>query len=214
MAVTDFQKKNNQESYVVADNVRDQVLECAKDFKTSWVSLGRLLFTIWQDKMYRSWGFDKFDSYVQRDVGLNKDLSMKLLKTYYFLEQEEPQYLQDDFKDTREALNVPGYDAVNVLRLAKQKRELSKDDYASLRKSIFDKGKDASEVRKDLTAILKERKEVDPDEEREHRNAAAIRKLVYSLKSFEKDMNVLKLLPDELLKETKKLAEKLEKQLT
>ena len=51
------------------------------------------------------------------------------------------------------------------------------------------------------------------EEERDKRNEAAIRKLYYALNLFDKDMAVLKLLPDDIVKEAKELMTKLEKQL-
>ena len=92
------------------------------------------------------------------------------------------------------------------------KKELLKDDYIKLKKAVFDKGKDASTVRQDLTAIMKERKPVDPEEERDKRNEAAIRKLYNALDAFKKDMEVLKLLPGDIVEEAQGLMSKLEGQ--
>jgi hypothetical protein len=208
MAVTRFNKTD-----IVTDNIREKILDQSKFFKTSWIELGRSLFTAWQDKMYKSWGYQRFEDYIKKEVGLNKELSMRLLKTYYFIEQEEPQYLKEDFAESRESPTVPSYEAMNVLRLAKQKKEITREDYATLRKSIFDKGTDAAVVRKDLTAMIKERKEVDPDEEREKRSEQSMRKLILSLKLFEKDMYALKLVSDDVREDAKELLDRLEKQL-
>ena len=97
--------------------------------------------------------------------------------------------------------------------MAKQKKELLRDDYLKLRNGVFNKGRDASSIRQDLTAILKERKPINPEEEREKRNEAAIRKLYNALNLFEKDMEVLKLIPGDIVTEAKELLAKLEKQL-
>ncbi len=209
----DVKPQRKVESSMLRDDLREQILDHSKGFKKSWVKLGQALYAVWQDKMYHAWGFEKFEDYTEKEVGLNKQTSMKLLKAYLFLEQDEPMYLSEEFFTTREASKVPGYEEVNVLRLAKQKKEINKDDYSDLRKSVFEKGKTASAVRKDLTAIMKERKQVDPEEERDKRNEAAIRRLVGSLKSFKNEMDALKLLPGELLVETKNLMDKLETQL-
>lgn len=196
-----------------ADQIRAQLVEHCKDFKTSWVKLGQALYPVWKDKLFFAWGFDKFEYYTQEELGLKKETALKLLKTYFFMEQNEPAYLKEEFTQDREAARVPGCDEVNVLRLARNRKELNKDDYYKLHKAVFEDGKDASSVRKDLTAIMRERKDVDPDEERELRNEAAIRKLAYALKSFYKDMETLKLAPAELIEEAKDLLEKLEKEI-
>ena len=62
-------------------------------------------------------------------------------------------------------------------------------------------------------ALLRERKPVDPEEERDKRNEAAIRRLYNALNLFDKDMGALKLLPDDIVNEAKELMNKLEKQL-
>lgn len=206
-------KRSNMRPDVTSELLRSQIRQHSKDFKTSWVNLGQALYSVWRDKLFYTWGYDKFEYYVEQEVGLPKQLSLKLLKSYFFLEQEEPEYLKRQFSETRDASKVPGYEAVNVLRLAKQKKELLRDDYLRLKKAVFDKGKDASTVRQDLTAILRERKPIDPEEERDKRNEAAIRKLYNALNSFEKDMEVLKLAPDNIVEEAKGLMAKLEKEL-
>lgn len=205
--------KRLQDTDVLSDNIRKRVLTYSKDFKTSWVNLGQALYAVWQDKLYHIWGYEKFEHYTEKELGMKKSTALKLLKTYYFLEDNEPAYLKKEFAETREPVHVPGIDEINVLRLAKGKKELMKQDYDQLKRSVFDKGKDASSVRKDLVSMMKERKQVDPDEERDQRNAAAIKKLIFSIRSFEKDMEVLKILPDEVVTEAKELLSKLEEHL-
>ena len=206
-------KDSRGQSAVTADMIRDDLIEHAKNFKKSWVKLGQALYPVWKEKWFYTWGFDKFEYYTQRELGIKKPTAIKLLKSYFFLEQDEPEYLAEDFEAERGAPQVPDCDSINVLRMARQKRELTKDDYRDLKKSIFEKGKDASSVRKELTAILKERKPVDPEEERQKRNEAAIRKFLTAANSFKKDMETLKLIGGDLLEETKQLLKKLEKEL-
>jgi hypothetical protein len=206
-------RRQKHEADVTSELLRDQILEHSKNFKTSWVNLGQALFSVFRDKLYYAWGYDKFEYYTDQEVGLPKQMALKLLKTYSFLETEEPTYLNQNFCDQREAVQVPGYEAVNVLRLAKAKKELLKDDYLKLKKDVFEKGKDAAVVRKDLVAIMKERKPVDPEEERDKRSQASIRKLYGALQSFKKDMEVLKLIPDNIINEAQALMDKLEGEL-
>ncbi len=193
----------------INDTLREQVLEYAKNFKTSWVNLGQNLYSIHRDKLYHAWGYEKFEVYTEEEVGLSKQLCLKLLKTYFFLEQEEPAYLKEEFSLTRDAINVPGYEAINVLRMAKGKKELLKDDYLKMHKDVFEKGKDASVVRKDLTALMKERKVVDPEEERDKRSVASIKKVINALNTFKRDMETLQLLPEAILEETSGLLDTL-----
>jgi len=210
---TTMDQRSKKRPDIPSELLRSKIRQHSKNFKTSWVNLGQALYSVWKDKLFYAWGFDKFEYYVEQEVGLPKQLSLKLLKSYFFLEQEEPDYLKHGFNEARDASKVPGYEAVNALRLAKQNKDLLKDDYLKLRRDVFDKGKNASTVRQGLTAFLKERKSIDPDEERDKRSETAIQKLVNALNSFNKDMAVLKLMPDDIVKEAKELMIKLEKQL-
>lgn len=198
---------------MLGDRIRDEAKQFVKDFKTSWLNLGRHLYSIHEDKKFYGWGYNKFEEYTEQELGLKKSICIKLLKAYLFLEEDEPAYLAENFKDHREPLQVPSCDQIDVLRLAKSKREILREDYQKMRASVFEHGKDAAEVRKELTCLMKERKQVDPEEERDRRSEAAIRKVVSSLKSFQKDMDALKLIDNDLLEEVVGLSQKLEEQL-
>ena len=145
-----------------SENFRAHIARYAKDFKLSWVQLGQGLYSVWRDKLYQSWEFEKFEDYVIRELGLKKPLALKLVKTYFFVEQDEPVYLKKEFAEARQTAVIPGYESLDVLRLARAHKELTREDYTKLRKDIFEKGKEASLVRKDLTAIIKERKQSTP----------------------------------------------------
>ena len=196
-----------------ADLLRDEVLKFAKDFKTSWVSLGQSLYSVWKHKLYVGWGFEKFEIYTQKELGIRKETAMKLLKTYFFIEQDEPEYLSKDFKEDRDPVQVPHYESMNFLRLAKQNKEVNKQDYLHIKKDIFEKGKDVRGLRKDLVALIKQRKEVDPEEERQRRSQEAIRRLLAAARSFKQDMQALKLVPADVLEETDRLIKSLEREI-
>ena len=193
-----------------ADALRADLAEHAKSFKISWVFLGQGLYAVWRDKLFHGWGFERFEDYAAAELGIKKPLAMKLVKTYFFVEQEEPAYLKKDFSEAREATVVPGYESLDVLRLARRNSQVNREDYVKLRKQVFEKGRDASAVRKDLTAIIKERKQVNPDEEREARQQASIKRFVNALKSFQKDIETLRLVEHDIAEEAQHLLAKLE----
>ena len=199
-------KKNN----LAAEALRAQIMGHAKDFKISWVALGQGLYAVWRDKMFYAWGFEKFEDYVVNELGLKKPLALKLVKTYFFVEQEEPVYLKKEFSEAREASVVPGYESLDVLRLVRRNKELTREDYTKIRKDIFEKGKDASVVKKDLTALMKERKKIDPVQEREKRHQQSIKKFLSALKTFKQDMETLKLVEADIIDSADGLLQKLE----
>jgi len=179
------------------DSLRYHVLESAKNFKTSWVELGRALYSVWKDKSYKEWGYVNFDTYVAKEIGIRKQTALKLLRSYYFLEKEEPEYLK---QETDTAL-IPTYESVDVLRLAKNKKTLDENDYHTLKKAVFEKGKDVREIKKDLVSIMKQRQELDPEEAREKRKGAQIKRLISLLKTLKNEIEDSKVLPVSLIKD-------------
>ncbi|MFA4842604.1 MAG: hypothetical protein WC658_02055 [Candidatus Omnitrophota bacterium] len=186
------------------DSMRRHILEAAKNFKSSWVELGRALYSVWKDKMFKEWGFAKFESYTSKEIGIRKNTAMKLLRSYYFLEKEEPHYLK---------AATPAFEAVDVLRQAKNKKMLEDTDYDNLKEQIFEKGRDWHEVRRDLTSLIRQRQELDPEEAYQKRRQAAVKRLLSTLKSLKKEIELGKLLPAELIREADKLISKLETEL-
>ncbi len=189
-------------------SLRYHILESAKNFKSSWIELGRSLYSAWKDKMYKEWGYLNFDVYVSREIGIRKLTAMKLLKSYYFLEKEEPQYLKSDYADKSQAANIPSYESVDILRQAKNKKALDQDDYESLKKEIFEKGRDAQELKKNLGVIIRQRQELDPQEAQEKRKQAIIKRLLGQLRALKQEAEVLKMLPMPLIKEIDALIKK------
>ncbi len=193
-------------------SLRDLAVQSSKNFKKSWIDLGRVLYSIWRDKLYKEWGYQKFDTYVTKEVGIRKATSLKLLRSYYFLEKEEPVYLEKEFTDKAEVTKIPSYEAVDVLRQAKDKN-IDREDYQSLKEKVFLKGKDSKEVRKDLTLFMRQREELDPEEAWQKRKQTNIKRFIGTLKSLKREMEDSKILPEAISREVNSLVSKLEEQL-
>lgn len=196
-----------------AGSLRYHVLENAKDFKRSWIELGRSLYAVWKDKLYKEWGYSAFDIYVAREIGIRKQTAMKLLKSYYFLEKEEPEYLKPEYAQASEPARLPGYESIDVLRRAKANRSLDEEAYGNLKKEVFEEGRDAQQVKKELTSIIRQRQELAPQQAYEKRKATTLRRLLGSLKSIGQEARVLKLLSVPLLKELDALAKRIEEEI-
>jgi len=195
------------------DSLRYHILENAKSFKTSWIELGRSLYSVWKDKLFRDWGYSNFDIYTAKEIGLKKPTALKLLRSYYFLEKEEPQYLTEGYRENAQAASMPGYEAIEVLRRAKNTKGLDEGDYAQIKKEVFEKGKDVSSVKKDLTALIRQREELSPEEAHKRKRQAVIKRLVGTLKTLKQEIQMSKLLPMPLIKQTEDLILKLEGEL-
>jgi len=195
------------------NSLRYKILENVKNFKMSWIGLGQTLYSVWKDKLYREWGYQQFDTYTSRELGIRQQTAMKLLRSYYFLEKEGPEYLKKGYTESSDAAVVPTYEAVDALRMAKNKKVLVEADYNDIKKSIFEKGKDARDVKKEITALIRQRQELDPEDARQNKKIASVRRFVSVLKSLKRDLEENKLLPVQIIKEAEALINKLEAQI-
>jgi len=196
------------------NSLRRHILESAKSFKSSWIELGRALYSAWKDKMYKEWGFTKFETYTAREIGIRKHTALKLLRSYYFLEKEEPGYLREDYVASVDPTAVPTYETIDALRLAKNKKALDSEDYKTLKKEVFQGGKDHREIRRDLTALIRQREELQPEEAYQKRRQATVKRFLSTLKALKKEIEISKLLSAPLIREAGHLIDKLETELS
>ena len=192
-----------------AEDLRELASNCAKRFKTGWTELGQVLYSIWRDKHYKTWSYNTFEVYVAKELNIRKLTALKLLRSYSFLEREAPEYLKEDYVEGADTAAVPNYEAVDVLRLAKNKK-LESADYNALKKNVFQKGRDVREVRKDLTALIKQREELSPEEAWQKKNETQVKRLLSVLKSLKKEIEIGKSLPQTILKDLSSIIEKVE----
>ena len=209
-----LQKIEERMERVPEGSLRHRVLESARDFKTSWIDLGRLLYQVWKEKLYRQWGYTMFESYTAREIGIRKETALKLLKSYGYLEKEAPGFLAGDYWGGAGASTVPTVDAIDVLRRARERKGMDERDYTDLKHKVLEKGLDAGEARKDLTRIIREREEDEPEEARKKKRLAVVRRFIGTLKSLRREADLLHLLPGPLIKETDRLIHRLEKELS
>jgi hypothetical protein len=203
------QKMENLEK----DSLRYQIMQSARNFKTSWVELGQMLYTVWKDKLFKNWGYATIEAYTAHELGIRKQTAMKLLRSYYFLEKEESAYLKEGYLKSVDAAILPSYESIDVLRLAKNKKSLDNQDYDFLKKEIFEKGKDFRDVRKDLTALVRLREELEPEEARQNRRLATLKRFLSTLRSLKDEIEQSKFLPQPLIKEAVSLIKKLEAEI-
>ena len=195
------------------NSLRYHILESAKNFKCSWVELGRSLYSVWKDKTYKEWGYASFDVYASREIGIRKQTAMKLLKSYYFLEKEEPQYLKNEYAESAQPAQLPSYESVNILRQAKNNKGLDEDDYRNLKKEVFEKGRDAQEIKKNLGVIIRQRQELEPEAAEEKKRNTVLRRLLGQLRALKQEVTVLKLLPAPLIKDLDSLIKNIDQEI-
>lgn len=186
------------------ESMRYKVLEAARNFKSSWFSLGQYLYTVYKDKLYRQWGFLTFEAYCAKEIGIRSQTASKLLKSYYFVEKDEPDL----------SGNIPSYEAVNVLRLAKANKNIDEDDYDKLKDDVYKEQKDFLEVGKQFRSMLKSAKIQAAPEEAHHREfQVKIKRIISSLKLIKTEIEIKNILPTKILKQVDELISALEEKL-
>jgi len=192
--------------------VRAHVQKATLDFKNSWRNLAQALHTVFVDKLYRNWGYDKFDHYTEKEVHIRKHTAMKLIRSYAFLESEEESLHltyggKNKSSEDRPSLTL---EATDILR--KAKKSLDEDDYQKVKKDIISEGKESKEVKKGLTAlIMKRRKDINPEEERTKHRKIAINRFLGLLRAFKTEIEVLKILPGTVAEEIEQLLKNIQR---
>ena len=191
---------------------RYQVLDAAKRFKSSWIELGQHLFSVYKDKLFKEWGYLTFEAYCAKEIGVRQNTALKLLKSYSFLEKEEPTFLKREALDDRQPSRIPGYESVNALRLAKQSERISEKEYQGLREEVFDEGREEAEVKKKIRYVLKSHPPAGragaPARPEEDRKTVVVKRLISSLKTARDEMTSLDF-PNKMTKQIDALIQQL-----
>lgn len=198
---------------VIEEEIRGKTLQTAKSYKASWIELGRYLQTIYKDKMYKGWGFLAFETYCKKELGMKEAMASKIIKSFTFLETEEPKLSKPEFFEQETARPVPDLDALNTLRLAKNNKNIPQQDYAEIRESVIEKGAGPQEIREKVKKIIESTQDTESAEYKKTKRNSVLRRAISALSSVRKECADSKLVPEYLLKQIFDLAVKLEDQL-
>lgn len=191
-------------------SLRYSVLECAKSFKSSWIQLGQHLLSIHRDKEYKFWGYETFENYCMKEVGIRKQTALKLLRSYRFLEEEEPSYIQKDYIESADPKQVPTVDSIQTLEKVKKNKALGIADYKDMKRKIFEEGRGESEVKDVYRSMMQSAQDEDPQEVRKERRLKYLMRMVTMLNSVKTEIKVNKFLPKEVLKDLDKVITQIE----
>lgn len=196
-------------------SMRYNVLDAVKSFKASWIALGQILYSVYKDKIFKEWGYLTFEAYCKAELGLQKQTASKLLHSYYFLEKHEPQFLKTmQSQENIDPKAIPTVDAVNVLRLAANNKELTEDDYQEFKKSVFEQGKEGKEVKKQVGLRLRSlREEEDPQKARQERRISSLKRLFSMAKTLQKELTHGNFITDKTAKELERFLECLQNEI-
>ncbi len=138
-------------SQLAPESPRYQALASARDFKSSWVSLGAQLQGVRQGQLYNEWGYASFDDYCLKEIRIKRPTALKLTNAYQFLEHQEPQLL----KQQSEQETFPDYRAVDLLRQAQQEAGFGDEDYQQLRDAVIEQGRSLPTVRQHFNQVTR-----------------------------------------------------------
>lgn len=208
---TSLQRIETQMTAVEPGTVRYEALAAARSFKTSWIALGRALAAVFQERAYKEWGYLTFEAYCAREIGIQPLTAKKLLRSYAFLQQHEPRLLQAEGSKAIPANRYPTYEAVDVLRQAKERAGLPERAYDELRERVLEQGEPAPAARKELRMVLRRAQPPEEAEANARRDRqAALRRLIGTLRAIHRAAAEGRLLPAGLLRDTDRLAQRLE----
>ncbi len=75
------------------DSQRYRVLSALRQFRASWIELGRMLNEVVYGGDYKEWGYDDFEVYCARELGLKKPTVQKLMISYNYMKKYEAKRL-------------------------------------------------------------------------------------------------------------------------
>ncbi|MBP5232016.1 MAG: hypothetical protein J6333_01265, partial [Planctomycetes bacterium] len=129
MSATTLSRLDRQLQDLSPDSTRYQVLMAVRKFRSNWVELGRLLSDVAYGGDYKEWGYDDFEVYCAKELGLKKPTVHKLMVSYNYMKTYAPERLKAP--DAERGYDVPDYQTVELLNQARQSDRLddsAKDD--------------------------------------------------------------------------------------
>lgn len=195
------------------EELREKTVEIAKKHKASWIQLGQHLFSIYKNKLYKEWGYQTLEVYCRKELSIKEATAAKLIRSYSFLEREEPRIVRPEFTEEEAPKKIPDYEAVNLLRLAKNNKNIPLNEFAELRNDVLNEGKEPKEVRAQVKKILEVHKPKDTPEAKDQKRNSVLKRLIGFLNGARTQLEEEDLVPDYLLKQINALAAKLEDQL-
>lgn len=116
------------------DSMRRRVLECARQFKASWVDLGRMLSEVKREALWREWGYASFDAYCAKELFIRKQTADKLTMSFGFLSRHEPSIVRGEAPRP-----APSFELIEVLSRAEAAGRLPEGGWQDMREDILDR---------------------------------------------------------------------------
>ncbi|MBF0253798.1 MAG: hypothetical protein HQL11_01560 [Candidatus Omnitrophica bacterium] len=198
-----------------AGTIRYEVLDACRKFKVTWIEFGQALASVYRDKYWRDWGFSTFENYCASELGLKQTTALKLVRSYSFLETDEPEALKRVIapEGDQKGLKVPELESVNLLRLLKKKKDVDEEGYRGIRREVLEEAKEPQEVRREIRLLSDGGPPKDPAVERAGRRLHFLKGLAKALENAKLEAMAARFLPPKLIDELDTLGQAVEKEL-
>jgi hypothetical protein len=113
-------------------SMRRRVLESARQFKASWVDLGRMLSEVKREALWRAWGYASFDAYCAKELFIRKQTAEKLTTSFGFLSRHEPSIVRGEGPRL-----APSFELIEVLSRAEAAGRLPEGGWEEMREDIL-----------------------------------------------------------------------------
>ncbi len=157
MSSTSMHKIDSRLDQLEPGTLRHQVMAALRQFRASWIELGRLLNEVVYGGDYKEWGYDDFEVYCARELGLKKPTVQKLMISYNYMKKYESKRLHD-FEDDREkavATGIPDFQTVELLDRVRRREEMPDEKMEELHRKAFESEAEEPELRRELRQYLR-----------------------------------------------------------
>lgn len=141
------------------ESLRARVLTALRQFRASWVDLGRLLTDVAYGGDYREWGYEDFELYCARELGLKKPTVQKLMVSYNYMKTYAKErldaYDESCEEDGGAVPNIPDYQTVELLHRARETGGLDEPSARRFHEMAFDEQAEEGDLRRELRESLR-----------------------------------------------------------
>ncbi|MFA5754216.1 MAG: hypothetical protein WC905_02610 [Patescibacteria group bacterium] len=171
------------------ESMRGRAVRAIRDFRSSWIDLGRTLCDVAYGGDYKDWGYEDFEVYCARELGLKKPTAKKLMVSYQYMKGREPELLQS--AESGETKSLPDYTTVEQLARAEKCADVDHEKIESVRVKVFSGELTDADAKREIKSARAE--QTLPDMER----VQAITDIRRMAKSVRKKMSMYeKFIPD------------------
>jgi lipopolysaccharide biosynthesis regulator YciM len=170
----DAELADAERAHAQSDPERAEIIARTRRFKASWIELAEALTHVRKNETWRSWGFESFEQYAQRELHLRQETVDKLTGSYSFLQRRAPAVLRRDGVSE----SIPSYQAIDFLRRVEEKEGAPEEAVVAIRKKVLEEGVP-------LPAVAREYKDVVfpiDEDARAQRDRTALRHTAAKLK--------------------------------